>query len=318
MKTKSTINCMHFLRGIALATTFTVLFGGSTGAQNDSKPLLVCGVAKTQEQEPVKEKSEATIGLSYFKKADGSKIAVALIKAKNEQRKFAPAKNARVGFYAGQGKEQKLLQSLTTDMKGEATLTLSNNLPLEEDHSFTIVARIENDPLYQDAEEKIHLKDVDLKLLLNSDDTARRATVFVTETDKDGKPVPVKGVELKFYVQRMFGTMPGGDGYTLSTNEKGEASFSYPKKLAGDATGLITVVVKMEDNDQFGNAVAETPVKWGTVLAVDKNPFPRALWEPSAPMPLVLTICILFGGVWSIYAYIFVQLRKIKTEKINA
>ena len=320
MKTKNTTNCWNFLRGSALAITFTVLFTGSAAAQNLTQPRLICGITKTEakEQEPAKEKSEATIGLSYYKKSDGTRTATALIKTKNKEHKFAPARNAKVNFYAAQEKTQKLLQSVNTNMKGEAILVIGKDFPLEEDKSFTIVAKIENDPLYEDAEEKVHLRDVNLTLSLNAADTGRLATARITEMDKDGNMVPVKGVELKFYVQRMFGTMPAGEGFTVSTDEKGEASFSFPKTIPGNSEGIITAMAKVEDNDQFGNIETGNSVKWGTVLAVDPNPFPRALWEPYAPLPLVLTICILFGGVWSTYAFIFIQIRKIKTEKGNA
>jgi hypothetical protein len=309
---------MPFLKGAVLAITFTVLFNGSAIAQNLSQPRLICGITKTSEPEVAQKKSEATIGLSYYKKSDGTRTAVAIVKAKNTEHKFAPVKNVKVAFYSVHEKELTLIQAATSNVKGEATLVIGKGLPLEEDRSFTVVAKIENDPLYQDAEEKIQMRDVNLSLALNPADTAQRATAKVTQSDKDGNLVPLKGVELKFYVQRLFGYMPGGDSYTVTTDDKGEASFAYPKKIAGNEAGLITVMVRTEDNDQFGNVEASTSVKWGTVLAVDQNPFPRALWEPYAPLPLVLTICILFGGVWSTYAYIFIQLRKIKTEKITA
>ena len=51
---------------------------------------------------------------------------------------------------------------------------------------------------------------------------------------------------------------------------------------------------------------------------MDKNPFPRALWEPYAPPSLILVISILFGGVWCAYFFTFYQLRKIKRDKIDS
>ncbi len=292
----------NILKRTALAITITVLF---------------CGITTAQDQSQAQAKSEATIGLSYYKKADMTKTAVALVKVKNKEGKFVFAKNARVNFYVMHGKEQQLLKNTNTDNKGQAVIVLQKDLPLDEDLFFTIVAKIENDNLYENAEEQVHYKEANLTLKVNPNDTSRLAIAQVTEIGKDGKEIPVKGAELKFCVQRLFGTMPAGEENTISTDENGKASFNYPKNIPGDTAGVITVVARMEDNEKFGNVENKASASWGTTLAIIKDAFPRALWEPYAPMPLVLTISILFGGVWSTYAFIFFQLIKIKKENDN-
>jgi hypothetical protein len=263
------------------------------------------------------QKSEATIGLSYYKKADLTKTVVAIVKVK-KNKKFVPAKNAWVNFYALRDKEQKLLNSAKTDNEGQAIVVLQKDLPLDTSRSFTIVAKIEKDNLYEDAEEKVSYKEANLTLKLNPQDTARVVTAKVTETGKDGKEIPVKGAELKFYVQRLFGSMPAAEGNTINTDEKGEASFTFPKGIPGDTAGVINVMVKMEDNEKFGNVENKAATSWGTALAIIKDPFPRALWEPYAPLQIVITLSILFGGVWSTYFFIVFQLVKIKKESANA
>ncbi len=276
---------------------------------------LFCGITTAQDQSQVQGKSEAAIELSCYKKADMSKIAVAVITAKNKDGKFVPAKNARVNFYVMHDKEQQLLKSANTDSKGQAVIVLQKDLPLDDSLYFTIVAKIENDNSYEDAQEQIHYKDANLTLNLNPHDTARLVTAKVTEIGKDGKEIPVKGAELKFYVQRLFGIMPAAEDNTISTDEKGEVSFSFPKNIPGDTAAVITVEARMEDNKQFGNVENKANASWGIRLMVDKDPFPRALWEPYAPLPLIITISTLFGGVWFIYFFIFYQLRKISKEK---
>ena len=288
------------IKRITLAITITGLF---------------CGITTAQDQSQTQGKSEAAIELSCYKKADMSKTAVAVITAINKDGKFVPAINARVNFYVMQDKEQALLKSANTDNKGQAVIVLQKNLPLDDSLYFTIVAKIENDNLYEDTQEQMHYKDANLTINLNPQDTARLVTAKVTEIGKDGQEIPVKGAEVKFYVQRLFGIMPASEDNTISTDEKGEASFSFPKNIPGDTAGIITLAARMEDNEQFGNVENKTTESWGTALAVDKDPFPRALWEPYAPLPLVITISTLFGGVWLIYFFIFYQLRKISNEK---
>ena len=301
MKTNSTIICKYFLERMAIAIVFTGLFSSNAAAQKSQPPV----------------KTEATITLSYFKKTDTSKTAVALVKAKNKDGKFVVAKNAWVNFYVMYNKDLQLLENANTNNKGEAIIALRKDLPLDDSLYFTIVAKIENDNLYEDAREEIHFKGANLVLKLDPHDTARLVTAKVTEMSKDGKEIAVKGTEVKFYVQRLFGIMPAAEDYTISTDENGEASFTFPKNIPGGTSGVITVVARIEDNQQFGNVENKAATSWGAVLAVEKDPFPRALWEPYAPLPLVITISLLFGGVWFTYFFIFIQLVKIKKDDDN-
>lgn len=274
---------------------------------------LFCSITTAQNQSQAQGKREATIGLSYYKKADMSKTAVAVIK-KNEDGKFVFAKNARVNFYIIHDKQQQLLKSVHTDNYGQAVILLQKDLPLDDSLYFTIVAKIENDPLYEDAQEQIHYKDASLTLNMDPLDTAKLVTAKVMEKGKDGKEIPVIGAEVKFYVQRLFGFMPAAEENTITTDGKGEASFAFPKNISGDTAGVLTVAARMEDNEHFGNLENKATESWGIVLPIIKDPFPRALFEPHAPLPLVITISTLFGGVWLIYFFIFFQLRKIKKE----
>lgn len=302
MKKNRTINCIYILKSICLSIILSIFF---------------CNIF-AQEKTETTEKSEATIELSYRKKADQSKTANAIVKARNEKGKFVSAKNVQINFYFKDGIEERLIQSVNTNNKGEAVITLQKGLPLDTGNAFTIIAKIENDKLYEDAEETIYYKDVNFSLKLNPNDTSRLATVIVTEVNKEGKEIPVKDVEVKFYVQRLFGFVPASEENAISTNENGEASFAYPKGIPGDTAGAITVVARIEDNEKFGSVENNAVTLWGTILEVEKDPFPRALWEPNAPLPLILTILILFGGVWCTYFFIFFQLLKIKKDTNNS
>lgn len=268
-------------------------------------------IVTAQEQAQTQGKSEATIELSYFKKADLTKSALAVIKVKNSEGKFVSAKDVRINFYVLHSKEQQLLKSTVSDNSGHATIALQNDLPLDDSLYFTIVAKIENDNLYEDAQATMHYKDASLTLNLNLQDTARLVTVKVMETGKNGKEIPVKNAEIKFYVQRLFGMMPAAEENSITTDENGEASFAFPKNIPGDTAGSITIAARMEDNEQFGNVENKDDASWGVALIKEKDPFPRALWEPSAPIALVITISTLFGGVWCVYFFVFYQMHKI-------
>ena len=289
----------NIIKKTALAITFTGLFSITASAQDQGK-------------------SEATIVMSYSKNADLSKTATAIIKVKNKDGKFVAAKNAKVNFYLMHDKQEQLLKSANTDNTGLAVIVLQKDMPLDDSLSFTIVAKVENDPLYENASEQMHYKDANLSIKLNPADTGRVVIAKVTQTGKDGKEIAIKGTEVKFYVKRLFGNMPAAEEYAVSTEDNGEASFIIPKNIPGDLEGKVTVVAKIEDNDKFGNVEGNADTKWGKPLATIKDPFPRELWSPYAPLPLVITISTLFGGVWFTYFFLFYQLVKIKKDTAKA
>ncbi|MEI8073616.1 MAG: hypothetical protein WCH78_02615 [Bacteroidota bacterium] len=260
------------------------------------------------------EKRAITMQLAFYKKADSTKIIIATVKGKSLTNKFLPLKSMKVNFYVQNKKDQSLLNSALTDATGKVTISVPKVLPLDDNLSFTIFGKVENDSVYQNAEEHVHFKDVNLSLLLLPKDSTQTVRATVTEIDKNGSIIPVKGKEIKFYVKRLFGMMPAGEDYSETTDETGVATFSYPKDIKGDEAGSIMLIGKIQDDELYGNIESRAVAPWGIVLAVDKNPFPRALWEPQAPFPLIITILVLFGIVWSFYFYIVYQLRQISKE----
>jgi hypothetical protein len=276
---------------------------------------LFINISKAQDlvAAPV-EKRAITMQLAFYKKADSTKIIIATVKGKSLTNKFLPLSSMKVNFYVQNKNDQVLLNRALTDANGKATIVVPMVLPLDETLNFTIFSKIENDSVYQNAEEHVHFKDANLSLVLLPKDSTQTVKAIVTEIDKNGNIIPVKGKEIKFYVKRLFGIMPAGEDFSETTDETGVATFSYPKDIKGDEAGGITLIGKIQDDEFYGNIESRAVAPWGTILAVDKNPFPRALWEPRAPFPLIITIAVLFGIVWSFYFYIVYQLRQITKE----
>ena len=260
-------------------------------------------------------KMEATIQLSYLKKTDQSKEASVNISA-TDNGKIVMAHNAHINFYLTDGANPVLLKSVVTNMQGKATVDLPEVLPLDAERYFGIIARIENDSLYADAEEELWHKEAALSLDLQTQDSTKMAVAKLTETDAAGQVQPLVGKDVSFYVQRLFGIMPAAEEFTATTDEEGVASFVFPDSIPGDSEGNVTVVARISDDEDYGNLENKTSGKWGVVLAPEMNPFPRALWAPNAPPALIITLCVIFGGIWFTYGYVFNELRKIDQEKI--
>ena len=71
----------------------------------------------------------------------------------------------------------------------------------------------------------------------------------------------------------------------------------------------------IEDNDSYGTVESKSSTNWGVVVPLEKDPFPRAIWGAKAQWGMIITLTILYGGVWSSYIFMAFQLRKIKKEE---
>ena len=232
------IICRYFLKGKSL-TLIIASF------------LFV--IASAQDKPTLPDKRDISIQLSYYKKANLSRSVIATVKGKSPSNKFLPLTEMKVNFYVQKVNDQVLLNSAFTDAGGKATIDLPKDLPLDENLGFTIFCKVQNDSVYKDVEEHLHLKDAGLTLMLPPHDTTRTVTAKVMETDIKGNAIPVKGVDVKFYAKRLFGIMPGAEEYSEPTDENGIASFSYPNDIKGDEGGIITLVARIEDNESYGN-----------------------------------------------------------------
>jgi hypothetical protein len=278
---------------------------------------MAIGLSKSKAQS-AGERKTLNIQLSFFKKEDLSKQVTGRVLSKDNEEKTVPVIGIPVDFYTKDGGQKEILfQTTTTDHRGKFSISLPPNLVCDTGNYFDITARIHNEKLYEDAEESLHWKEADIRMEYNHADTSQRLTVFVTERSNTNSWIAAKNVPVGFFIKRMFGNVPAAEEYTVNTNESGEASFTYPPGIPGDVAGNIVLVARIVDNETYGTVEKKATAKWGTVLAAEKDPFPRALWEPRPPMPLVITISLLFGGVWFVYFFIFYQLKKISTSETN-
>ena len=120
---------------------------------------------------------------------------------------------------------------------------------------------------------------------------------------------PVEGAKVSFSVKRTFGLLALGTEETL---DDGTAAVPFPERLPGGTTGELQVIAEIKASEEFASARGEATVNGGLVFQPSTEPFPRAVWAPKSPLPLVLTIAGLVGVVWCAYAYVFVQLVKIR------
>ena len=271
---------------------------------------FICNTSFGKDQQANKKKT-AAIALSFYKNTDGKRIVVAQASSRNDSGKLVFVQGIKISFYTPGTTGKTLLANVLTNEGGKARINLSPDIP-KDTSGITVIARIEDDKMYEDAEAKASVKEADLALTLSKKDSVKLIAVVASEVLPNGEKNPISNAEVNFGIQQLFGVMPLGEEPTATTDDNGVATFNFPEGINGDENGKVTIVARIIDNDVYGNVETASAAAWGARLVPEKNPFPRALWEPRAPLILITAFSIIFGGIWFTYAYVIFQLVKIK------
>ncbi|HRH65351.1 MAG TPA: hypothetical protein PLU53_03565 [Bacteroidia bacterium] len=151
----------------------------------------------------------------------------------------------------------------------------------------------------QDQEARISLR-------FEKGDSINICKALVTAND-----TPVKDVEVKLYVKRLFSLLPVGDA--TATDEEGVASFEFPGDIPADLDGKLTIFAKIEDDENFGNVEASGKADWG-VPRTDSQKMERSLSgsRSNAPWVFIIVSNIIIIGIWGTLIYVIMQLFKIR------
>ncbi len=143
-------------------------------------------------------------------------------------------------------------------------------------------------------------------------------TITITKGVEEGKKVlvakvslagePIEGAVVAFYARRTFGLLSLGKEETL---DDGTAAVPFPEGLPGGATGELQIVAELVAPAKYASSRGEARVAGGWIVKPEADPFPRALWAPQAPLPLILAIGTLLCGVWCTYVFVITRLVKI-------
>lgn len=146
------------------------------------------------------------------------------------------------------------------------------------------------------------------KMTLNfvKEDSLNICKVAVTSND-----APVKDVEVKLYVKRLFSLLPIGSA--VATDESGVASFEFPNDIPADLNGKLTVYAKIEDDENFGSVETQGEVDWGTprqeVSVMERS---LAGSRGNAPIYFIVVSNLIIIGIWGTLLYVVLQLFKIR------
>lgn len=156
---------------------------------------------------------------------------------------------------------------------------------------------------------------VNAKITISFDvgDGVKQVKAVITKPGAHGNDEAIKGVEVHFYIKKSFGLLPLEGDFT-TTDDNGEASVEFPIDIPGDKSGNVTVIAKVEDDENLGNVEAMKAINWGVPVKAEHLEPTRALWSSgnNAPWPLAITVTGIVVVVWGVIFYIIYQLIAIK------
>lgn len=149
---------------------------------------------------------------------------------------------------------------------------------------------------------------VDLKLTA---DPTHNAIVAQLTGLKESLVKPIAGLEVKLFAKRYFGNLMVDK--PVDTDVEGKALFTFPKNLPGDASGNVSLVAQLSNEELFGLVKTESTMAIG--LPTDKPPLnePRALWNVVQKTPIWLLVTYLASViiVWGFIVMVLLKLRAV-------
>jgi mono/diheme cytochrome c family protein len=132
----------------------------------------------------------------------------------------------------------------------------------------------------------------------------------VTGMEKNVR-VPVPGVEVALLSHRYFGHLRLDE--PRITDISGIVRFRAPSDLPGDSTGMIRLIAKLTDEDQFGSVENDTTFQLGVPVHPVALNAHRAMWNTVRKAPVWLLI--VYPGtlltVLGVFLYILLSVRQI-------
>ena len=218
----------------------------------------------------------------------------------------------KVDFFVGTDSTEKKIGGAYTDLNGVALFNCkAEELVTDKEGKLNFKASFAGKDSIESAEEVVAVKRARLEITPEKGDSLLSVHLKLVDLST-GTETPVAETGLGVFVKRMFSGLKLGEG---TTDENGEMTVEIPNNLPGDASGSLTLIGKLEENEVYGNLEASIEQKWGIPVSDELKKLPRALWSPHPPVWMLVTFIILMSAVWGHYIVIIVQLFRLRKEE---
>ena len=269
------------------------------------------GVAQADSTKP-----ELSVTIHYFVVNNSFQYLLAETKTKVDK-KWQPLKKQSLQLYLDSNKQENLISKVMTDSEGKAKAVIPSGLKSIWDASATHKFIVVTEGTSKEEETTTESEITKAKLLIDTSNTDDTRTVNVQVMKfAGGNWEPVKDVDVKIGVKRFGGDLKIGDEETYTTDSLGQVSGEFKlDSLPGDAKGNLTLIAKVEDNDQLGNLSIDKTVPWGAVnTSTGVTDFGhRSLWAARGKSPVWLLIMAysIIAAVWGVIFYLVLRIVRI-------
>ena len=70
----------------------------------------------------------------------------------------------------------------------------------------------------------------------------------------------------------------------IESDENGLAVMEFPNDIPGDSSGVLTIVAKVDDHNDYGTIVKSESINWGTKVDYSTTTYERSLFGDEAPL----------------------------------
>ena len=255
-----------------------------------------------------------TIDFISVQKSDNTIDLKATIKAKIKGA-LTKLNGIPITFYSSPDSAGQELGKVVTDRNGLALLNYkADGLPADKEGKLHFKAIFLGDKSTEAAEEVLVIKRAMLIITPVKEDSVLSVNIKLVDLST-GNETAVPEINIGVFVKRLFNPLKIGEG---KTDANGETIIEIPNNLPGDVKGNITLLGRLDDNEQYGNLEASVTQLWGKPVSDKIQELPRALWSPHPPLWMLITFIVLMATVWGHYIVILYELFRLRKEQPKA
>ena len=257
------------------------------------------------------KKKSTRIKAEYLKRSDKTESLVTTLMVR--EKRYQGLSGATIQFYSINDTSRIFLRKMQTNQDGQAFFTIEDTPEIFKDSSGLMTFEIEYDGSNstKTATKKISFKRSNLDISFFKKDDIKFIEVDLTEIGENDQVVPIDNISVLFYVKGTFSLYNFGKE---KTDELGKANIEFPVDMPGDTVGVLTIVVKVDDNKTYGTIESDGEMNWGIPLQIAKEKH-RGLGDTDAPLWMVYTLIILLSAVWFHFFYVIFMIVRIKLAR---
>lgn len=292
-------NRRYFNVGIFLAATLFC-----------SLSLKAQEAGEEESQEDVIELIAPAMDVKTIQRSDGSVVLITSMRARIEG-SMRLLWGMKVSYFQETSDGEIAIGEAISNQKGVSRIEISpDKIKEDQNGKLSFIARYAGNKTLEETEEAVTITRAMIRVEPLKTDEGYSLNLSLLEGNGD-KAKPLPEMDLNIYIQRMFSLLKIGEA---ATDEDGAAVMEIPNSFTGDADGNITLMARLEENEDYGLLEASVVQPWGIPVSDHIAKMPRSLFSQDPPVWMLITFIVLMLTVWGHYVVIIYELVKLRKD----